>query len=317
MARAEAARRTQNGELFPANSLSAWTTDPKATFQAWLAQYRVVESRQFRESSRDTYTSMFAWWLSSLAAKGLGLLEVTPQDATEFFTASEFEPLTRRRYLLLLSKVYVHLRSKEVGWDGDNPLIVELKKERELEIALPPGLSEESLAQVIEILTDIAGWKGARDRCAAALLLGAGLRSNELINLRNEDVSETHAIRVKPHTVHREHTTLILPDGPWREWVESWRLMRQSLAVPGDLLCPATRGGTPYSPSGLFRRVSTWLKPLGETLPQSGPNLLRNTFARQALLSGRYALAEVQEFLGHEESRPTAKHMAAMELLST
>jgi hypothetical protein len=56
---------------------------------------------------------------------------------------------------------------------------------------------------------------------------------------------------------------------------------------------------------------------LGETLPQSGPTLLRNTFARQALLSGRYTLAEVQEFLGHEESRPTAKHMAAMELLST
>jgi integrase len=303
--------------LFPANSLSAWTRDPKETFQAWLAEYRVTGPRQFRESSRETYTSMFAWWLSSLAAKGLGLLEATPQDATEFFAASEFEPLTRRRYLLLLNKVYIHLRSKKVGWEGENPLIVELKKERVLEIALPPGLVEDSLAQVITALTDIPGWKGARDRCAAALLIGAGLRANELINLRTDCVSDTFQIHVKPDTVHREHTTVILPDGPWREWFQAWPAVRQALAIPGDLLCPATRKGTPYSPSGLFRRVSAWLAPLGDSLPQNGPNLLRNTFARQALTCGRYSPSEVQKFLGHEELRATAKHIAAIELLST
>jgi site-specific recombinase XerD len=316
VARAEVAHFTQNSDFWPANSLAAWQSDPERTFQDWLAQQRFISTRQFRESSQETYASMFAWWLSSLAAKGLKLLEATPEDATEFFGSSEFEPVSRRRYLQLLDRVYQHLRSEKVGWDGENPLKVELRKERELEIPLPPGLEEESLAQVIAVLTDITGWKGARDRCAAALLMGAGLRANELINLPTDGVSDVFQIHVKPNTVHREHTTLILPDGPWREWYQAWRAERQDLAIPGNLLCPATRKGTPYSPSGLFRRVSAWLKPLGESLPQNGPNLLRNSFARIALTCGRYTPSEVQNFLGHEELRATSRHIVAVELLS-
>jgi site-specific recombinase XerD len=63
--------------------------------------------------------------------------------------------------------------------------------------------------------------------------------------------------------------------------------------------------------------VAAWLAPVGDALPQSGPNLLRNTFARQALTCGRYTLLEVQEFLGHEDLRATSRHIAAMEPLST
>ncbi|WP_198386598.1 tyrosine-type recombinase/integrase [Burkholderia ubonensis] len=310
MSRAEVAQPTPNSDFWPAQSLDAWCSDPEKSFLAWLAQQRVVGVRQFRDSSRETYASMFSWWLSALADKGLSLLEAAPKDATEFFAASEFEPVSRRRYLQLLDRVYRHLLS--VGWKGKNPLTVELLKERELEIALPPGLDEASLTQVIGVLANIPGWKGARDRCAAALLLGAGLRANELIHLRVGEVTELCEIPIKPNGVHREHTTLILPDGPWRGWYRDWEGQRRELAIPGEILCPATPKGAPYSPSGLFRRVSAWLNPLNEGLPQTGPNLLRNTFARQALTCGRYSPVQVQEFLGHEELRATARHLEAI-----
>jgi len=313
MARAEVAQPARNNDFWPAQSLSAWRSDPERSFLAWLAEQRVGDVRQFRDSSRETYAAMFSWWLAALAAKGLDLLEATPQDATQFFSASEFEPVSRRRYLQLLDRVYRHLLS--IGWVGKSPLALELRKERELEIALPPGLDDTELAQVVDVLKSIPGWKGGRDRCAAALLLGAGLRVNEFIHLRVGEVSERYNIDIKPHSVHREHTTLILPDGPWREWCQAWITQRQELAIPGEVLCPGTLKGVPYSPSGLFRRVSAWLTPLKNTLPQTGPNLLRNTFARQALTCGRYAPQEVQEFLGHEELRATSRHVAAIEAI--
>jgi site-specific recombinase XerD len=315
LARTEAAHLAKTVDFWPAQSLASWVSAPEKSFLSWLAEQRVVGERQFRESSRETYAAMFSWWLAALSAKGLNLLEATPPDATSFFSASEFEPVSRRRYLQLLDKVYRYLI--EIGWTGVNPLRVELSKERELDISLPPGLDEQSLAEVISVLRAIPGWKGGRDRCAAALLIGAGLRVSEFIDLRGSDISEQHRIKVRPHSIHREHTTVILPDGPWRDWAGAWLRQRQELGIQGEILCPGTLKGGPYSPSGLFRRVSAWLEPLKNDLPQTGPNLLRNTFARQALTCGRYEPHEVQEFMGHEELRATSRHMAAIAAINS
>lgn len=310
MSRTEVAQPTLNDDFWPSKSLAAWRSQPEKCFLTWMAEQRVVGERQFRDSSRETYAAMFSWWLAALTAKGLDLLEAAPHDATQFFSGSEFEPVSRRRYLQLLDRVYRHLLN--IGWTGKNPLVDELRKERELDIALPPGLDDDDLARVVEVIRNVPGWKGARDRCAAALLIGAGLRVNEFVHMRASEVSETFTISVKPHSVHREHTSVILPDGPWRDWYLAWVVQRQELGIPGDVLCPATSKGVAYSPSGLFRRVNAWLAPLKNTLPQTGPNLLRNTFARQALSCGRYEPPEVQEFLGHEELRATARHLAAI-----
>ena len=310
MARVEPAKPALNIDFWPAKNLGSWLAEPEHTFLSWMSELRVIGDRQFRESSRETYAAMFSWWLNLLKAKGLNMLEASGTDATKFFEESNFEPVTRRRYLQLLDRVYRHLN--EIGWTGKNPLLVELRKERELEIALPPGLDESALAHLIHVLTDIPGWKGSRDRGAAALLIGAGLRVSEFIPLRLGAVSKHYDIALEHHSIHREHVTLILPDGPWRAWYDAWVVRRHELNIPGDVLCPATMKGVAYSPSGLFRRVSAWLTPLGANLPQTGPNLLRNTFARQALTCGRYESHQVQEFMGHQELRATSRHLAAI-----
>lgn len=315
MTRAEMAHLTANTDFWPANSLESWRDEPEKCFLVWLAQQRVLNIRHFRESSRETYAAMFSWWLANLSAKGLNLLEASTQDAANFFAACELKPVSRRRYLQLLDKVYQHLRA--IGWPGSNPLTYELLSERALDIPLPAGLPDDELARLVALLAAVPGWRGDRDRCAAALLIGAGLRVNEFITLRVQDVSAQFGIVIKPQSVHREHASLILPDGPWRAWYQAWVGQRYSLAIPGEVLCPATRKGTAYSPSGLFLRVRAWLQQLDTELPHSGPNLLRNTFARQALLCGRYSPEQVQEFLGHVESRATSRHLAALETKST
>ncbi|WP_429565908.1 site-specific integrase [Paraburkholderia sp. JPY419] len=142
----------------------------------------------------------------------------------------------------------------------------------------------------------------------AALLLGAGLRANELIQLPVSCFDERrYVVRVVPEGPHRAHTTRVLPDGPWREWLDQWLMERVSLSIPGPLLCPATRKGNALCPSALYRRVSGWLKDANVEAQRGGAGVLRNTFVRSALTCGRYSLAEVQEFLGHEFVRSTAR----------
>lgn len=309
MTRAAVAVPSPNADFWPAKSLSSWVTAPEKTFEAWLAEQRILGGGQFRESSQETYTAIFCLWLKALSATSRTLLEACTADASAFFAERSLEPVSRRRYLQLLDRVYQYL--KMIGWEGQNPLSTELRKERDLDIAPPMGLPVHEKDALIEYLATQSGWKASRDRALAALLLGAGLRSNEAANLTTDDLYRhpQWQVRVVPSGVHREHQTVVLPDGPWRGWLDTWLEEKIKLCVPGSIVCPATLKGTPYSPSGLFRRIEKWCGAAGVTAPQRGANLLRNTFAKQALTCGLYSLEQVQKFLGHEEPRATLRHL--------
>lgn len=293
-------------ELWPAASVDAWQAAPMTTFADWLASQPVAGSRQFRETSRETYTAMFSAWENFLSSRQLTVLEACRQDAGDFFAVHRLEPVSRRRYLQLLDRVYRHLRG--IGWPGANPFREELAQERVLPVAPPRVLSAAEQRRLAEVLARQPGWKGERDRALAALLLGAGLRTNEVVALRLSAVSADFRIRVLPAGVHRDHTTLILPDPPWRAWYREWEAERQTRGLPGECACPSILAGKPYSPSGLFRRISHWLAQAEVDAGQQGANILRNTFARRALTSGRYTPEQVQEFLGHEDVHTTLRH---------
>ncbi|WP_434715633.1 hypothetical protein [Paraburkholderia sp. A3RO-2L] len=332
MSRAATATPIQNLELFP-DSLADWRDSPEETFAEWLATYgmrpagatRSLLSEdavdmasmvpttlpKFREKSVTTYTNIFGQWIGFLRSRHIHWLEARRRDVRDFFEDAhpDMEEVSRLRYMQLLQKVYRHV--KDLGWQGVDPMGEAMKAEPIVldVVVFPPGLSAPQLAKTIQTLEQLEGWKGHRDRGAAALLLGAGLRANELIRLGRDAVSPQYEIHIPQiDTVHPEHTTLILPDGPWRTWYHAWVDERRRIGLPGELFCPASRQGACFSPSGLYRRVSTWLSGIEEDLPQEGPNLLRNTFAQQALRCGRYATFEVQRFLGHKEARTTLKH---------
>ena len=311
MARAAVAKWSKTRDMWPADNLASWRDAPLEAFPKLLAEHHILFDRDFRSTSVRTYTAMLSWWCDKLAERRLSLLEATPADAFEIFDQEDFELVSRRRYLQLIDRVYDYIAS--IGWTGRNPMKSVLMKERELVVDLPPGLSNEQLEQLIERLKLMPGWKGARDRAASALLIGAGLRANELIRLQHKDLLPDYGIQVEKIEVHAARQTIVLPGGPWRAWLDNWLDMFGELRIPAHLVCPATRAGKGYSPSGLFRRVSHWLEPFGE-LPQSGPNMLRNTFARKALTSRLYRIQQVQAFLGHVEDRATHRHVEAMGL---
>lgn len=293
-----------SGSLWPGAALTDWVTDPREAFKHWLAGEVVAHARQFRDTSIATYTYHFSAWIHFLETNKSSLLEATSADAASFFAAQALEPVSRRRYLQLLDRVYRSL--KVLGWSGANPMIGELAKERALEPPAPASLSDSDAAAVWSAVTVLDDWKGVRDRAMLALLLGAGLRANEVIALPWSAVGRDYTVHIKPSGVHREHTSLILP-GPGREYWDTWEAEKTNLGVISDVAFPAVRTGRPYSESGLFRRIDTWLRLAGVKQEDNrGANLLRNTFARQALT--RYSPEEVKEFLGHEELRATVRH---------
>jgi site-specific recombinase XerD len=309
--RTPAAHQGFNRDFWPVDNLQSWSSAPMETFHSWLAQQRILGNREFRESSVETYTAMFSVWASFLTDRLQGVVEARGDDVTAFFDKTVLEPVSRRRYLQLLERVYQHLA--QCGRLGANPIQVELSKERELQRSLPPALDLPQQERLIGVLRELPRWKGARDRALGALLLGAGLRANEVIRLTRADIQADFRVNVRPASVHRDHESLIVPDGPWRTWYDQWLVERAEMGIPGDAVVPATAKGNVYEASGLFRRVRSWFVQADITCEQYGPNMLRSSFARNALCCGRYSVEQVQEFLGHSDSRATERHNAPVE----
>lgn len=306
--------KTERGvvALWPSTSLQAWEDAPMHAFWDWLAALGIQglqQGRQLRGTSVKTYAAMFHTWMQFLQQGRRTVLEATPALAQAFFEHHEppLEPVSRRRYLQLLDRVYLYLQ--EIGWPKKNPMAPELSKERALDETPPVGLEPEDQERLLDLLREGKGWKGARDRALVALLWGAGLRNNEALALCLDELSDNFTIQVKPQGVHRNHQTLLLPSGPWRSWMVEWLEIRRALAIPGPILCPSTLSGKAYSPSGVFRRLDGLFEQAGVASKKRGANVLRTTFARHALTCGEYSPLEVREFLGHEELRATTRHL--------
>lgn len=298
-----------NADFWPVDNLNSWRVDPMEAFRGWLAHQRIQGSREFRESSVETYTAMFSVWVEFLTAMQMTVIEAHSTEAANFFAAKNLEAISRRRYLQLLDRVYVHLYS--CGRPGVNPIQAELNHERELERALPPSLTDTQLEDLIAILAAPTGWRADRDRALAALLIGAGLRANEITLLELSGIDSEYVVQVRTNSVHRPHQSLVVPDGVWRGWLSTWCQVRQARKIPGQLVIPGTSKGGSFEPSGQFRCVKRWMALAELDAAQSGPNILRNTFARKALECGRYTVREVQEFLGHHDSRATILRIGA------
>lgn len=287
-------------------------------FTGWLASRVVVRlargGRQLRKTSVSTYSAMFSTWVQFLAERCITVLEASAWEMQLFFERHEppLDEVSRRRYLQLFDKVYRHLKS--LGMSQANPADAILARERVLDGKFPPGLSLKDQEQLLEQLSAGEGWKHIRDRAAASIMWGAGLRCNEAVALRVSDIAQDYRIQVNPCGVHRQHTTLVLPEGPWRLWLNTWLGTRSKLGIPGELVIPSTLEGKQYSPSGLYRRLDGLFKGAKLDSEKVGANVLRNTFVRHCLDSKRYTLAEIQEFMGHEQPRALERHFTPQEL---
>jgi integrase len=138
------------------------------------------------------------------------------------------------------------------------------------------------------------------------LFLGAGLRLEELRDLRLSQLVETPAgleVRVAGGTVR---SRIVLLDSLIAKRIRDWRTERRNSNVPGVRVFPDKNGGA-LAPNTVCRRIGRVLGRLeGVELPgRLSAGVLRTTFARRILETESSVTA--QQLLGHRRLGSTLR----------
>jgi len=140
-----------------------------------------------------------------------------------------------------------------------------------------------------------------RDRAMFELAYACGLRAEELVTLRAQDVDyDAECVRVEG----KGRKTRYVPVGEVAlaavdDYVEHGR---QTLAGHGEHAgaLMLSKSGKPLSTSDVRRRLNRWMRASGvqASVGQIGPHALRHSYATH-LLDGGADLRSIQELLGH------------------
>jgi site-specific recombinase XerD len=148
-----------------------------------------------------------------------------------------------------------------------------------------------------------------KHKCIIALLYSAGLRRNELLNLKIEDIdSKRMTIWVRQGKGRKDRQTIlskqILQD-----------LRAYYLSSKPKLYLFERYAGVPYSASSVSKIVHRAAKGVGIT-QRVTPHVLRHSFATHLLENGT-DLRYIQTLLGHNSSRTTEiyTHVAVKSLM--
>ncbi len=193
----------------------------------------------------------------------------------------------RRKRQATMHYYTIFLR-KWLSWIGYPSRIVPVVKK--------PRGKEFDVLRDDEIRQLYSGVKDVLDKLILSLLLETGLRANELLSLRIEDVDlATGEVRVRNAKYGKERTVFLGPI---------------SSAVIREYIVDKKRGEKliPLSYNGLYKRLKTIAKRSGLPVEKVRPHILRHTFATQAIRKGM-SLPALQRLLGHSDIKITEIYM--------
>ena len=176
------------------------------------------------------------------------------------------------------------------GTIGQNP--VALVKGPKNSKKLPSFAQKKELEkQKLEVLfTD--DFNGVRDQLMIELFYQTGIRSSELINLKDNDVHNT-AIKV----LGKRNKERIIPiSSSLNSLIDSYRQLRLEVVQNPSYFFVLNSGEKLY-PKFVYRKINTYLG-LATELEKKSPHVLRHTFATHMLNSGA-GLEVLKELLGH------------------
>jgi len=187
---------------------------------------------------------------------------------------------------------------------------------------LPDVLSDAQCNQLIAYCTALKSletgaaseWKELRDRCAMALMLGAGLAPGQIRALKM-----AHVTRDGGREAGLPWRLTIVADGsspehqvPIAEWaarqLQLWLSARARLGAEMQASCwvfPSTQTGKPWSHPACHRAAVSRMKALG--IDGGAPFRLRHTFAVRQLQAG-HAEDDVARWMGYVDTGPMKRY---------
>lgn len=288
--------------------VSSWASDPMDAFVVWLSQERHGGGRPYNEHSSKVYTAMWATFVRHLDKTRESVLTISALRVLAFIEKNGSNERTKRRYVGLLSKVFRHLLRQGLREDNPTRDIVMRMGPAERR-PLPIVLSRHQEASFLVLQADTSDWRRVRDFAMMRLTLGAGLRLNELLDLRLPDLymgDTPPFVHIQSHGQYRERVVPIaeLAHKAMRDWLA----LRDQLQMAGDLVFPGTIDGDALSAATVYRQTKAAMELAGIQKTHQGVQVLRDTFCVRQLTNGK-PLDVVQRWMGHEQEETTIRFL--------
>lgn len=287
---------------------ATWGGCPATAFDDWLSEARHGHGRPYNPQSTKVYSAMWATFVRHLIQERKSLLTMSSGDVMDFLEAEGKNTRTTRRYAGLLSKVFRHLQQK--GLRNDNPagdsFVRLMPPDRR---PLPIVLSRQQEASFLALQPDESNWRRLRDFAMMRLILGAGLRLNEVLDLKLIDLYMEDAppfVHISAHGQYRERVAPIATLA--HDAMRIWFARRADLDVLGDLAFPGTLNGETLSAATVYRQTKAAMEQAGIQKHHQGPQVLRDTFCVRQIANGK-PIDVVQRWMGHEQEETTARFM--------
>lgn len=159
---------------------------------------------------------------------------------------------------------------------------------------LPSVLRKEQVDALFDGQLFPLDFTGARDKAILELFYSCGIRRDELIGLKLDDVNlGEHTIKVLGK---RKKERLIPISSRLEESFRDYMQVRQGVEVNTDCFF-VTDGGNKLYPSLVYNTVKIYLSKV-TTMDKRSPHVLRHTFATHLLNEGAN-LQSIKELLGH------------------
>ncbi|MGX4695469.1 tyrosine-type recombinase/integrase [Streptomyces sp. JNUCC 63] len=285
----EADRRVLSGVVLqhPVN-----TTTWPGLVDAWLRSYKSAKTR-------DGYLIEARRWTAWCEQLGVTPLEAQRPHADQYLRALEElgeANRTQARRLSAVSSIYRYAVS--VGTLERNPLRYVRRPVVDQDQSPTIGITQEEAVRLLHY----AAQESARTGALVALLLGAGLRVSEALEVRaeNRGIDRGHRFLKVVGKGDKERRVPLHP--------QLQHAIDQQLRGRTEGFILATRTGRAWDRSEAWRAVKRLAKAAElEGAAQLSPHSLRHT-AATLLLDKGVPLARVQQLLGHKDPRTTQRY---------
>ncbi len=305
-----AGRRNRTGGesplVMPATSDPADASEslPEQWSRALALLDQDLRRRDAAPSTRRAYRvdcEGFARWATAQSALPAAIVPRTVRRYVAHLSAGGAAPSTSARKLAALRALFASQR--EHGLLDQNP--ADLVSTPRRGARLPRVLSAREAGRLLDAIPagasgGTAGPLEARDRAMFELAYASGLRAQELVSVRVEDLDhDAEQLRVEG----KGRKTRVVPVGEpamaaLREYLERARpALARAAAGPPRRELFLSRSGRPLGTSDVRRRLRGWTRRAG-VAQEASPHSLRHSFATH-LLDGGADLRAIQEMLGH------------------
>jgi len=166
----------------------------------------------------------------------------------------------------------------------------------------PFYLTKDQVKQLVDWAFENRKKTAIRDKLIIELLFKCGLRSNELRNLRIEDIRNNNSIDIEKPKGGDKKKRIVLIDDDLKSWISTY--IRQEGRKKGYLL------RSNFKKQISNRSIRSIIKDIGEKSLELDihPHTLRHSFAVQ-FLNCTNNLAKLKQLLGHSSIKSTEHYL--------